>query len=326
MMSDETSGQYNDGNRAFLQAFLARGVLTLAEAKPVLAAIFTVHEDRETLPEDVTEADFNSYIAAANYAISPFDFEIRSTLSQIDRTRIFALVNTTSDPMTQLATTYNADEISYLKRILDAMFETFNTPRREIMAITSMQALQLNKVPTDRARRESQNGNATQGSSGQSLTMLQAEKMLKQLVAEGWFEKSVAGFYSLSPRALIELRGWLMETYNDVGEEDDEGGEPSQRIKTCFACKDIVTVGQRCSERSCPVRLHDICTQNFFRAQQATNCPQCKREWTGNNYVGERAVTTTEEYMRGRRRSGPAAQAQPSTQRVGESEDDEEEE
>jgi len=36
--------QYGDANRAFLQAFMARGSMTLKEAKPILAAIFTVQE------------------------------------------------------------------------------------------------------------------------------------------------------------------------------------------------------------------------------------------------------------------------------------------
>ena len=35
--------EYNDSNRAFLQAFIARSTLTLDEAKPVLAAILTAH-------------------------------------------------------------------------------------------------------------------------------------------------------------------------------------------------------------------------------------------------------------------------------------------
>lgn len=190
----------------------------------------------------MTERDFHAYITAANSAISPFDLEIRSTYDQTSRARIYALVNSTSDPITQLATTHSADEISYLKRVLDAMFETYNTPRHEIMAITSMQAVRLHKLPTEN-RRETQNGSATQGSAGQGLTMMQAEKMLKTLVEEGWFEKSRKGYYSLSPRALMELRGWLMETYNDVGDEDeDEEEERVVRVKLCFACKEIITV------------------------------------------------------------------------------------
>ena len=121
------------------------------------------------------------------------------------------------------------------------MFETNNTLRREIMAITSMQAVRLCKAPTDNSR-ETQNESTTQGTLGQSLTMVQAEKMLQSLVDEGWFEKSAKGFYSLSPRGLMELRGWLIETYNDPGDEDDEDDTSALKIKLCFACKEIITV------------------------------------------------------------------------------------
>lgn len=198
-------------------------------------------ERREILAEDITEADFQAYINAANTAISPFDFEIRSTYHQTSRKRIYALVNATEDPIIQLATSHTADEISYLKRVLDVMFETYNTSRQEIMAITSMEAVRLCKAPVETSR-ETQNGSATQGSAGQHLTMVQAEKMLKTLVEEGWFEKSARGFYSLSPRALMELRGWLLDTYNDMEDAEDDEEERSMRIKRCLACKEIITV------------------------------------------------------------------------------------
>jgi hypothetical protein len=41
-MSGFGNAPYDDSNRAFLQAFLARSTMTFEEAKPVLAAIFTV--------------------------------------------------------------------------------------------------------------------------------------------------------------------------------------------------------------------------------------------------------------------------------------------
>ena len=42
-MAEDGESQYNNCNRAFLQAFLARSILTLDEAKPILAAILTAH-------------------------------------------------------------------------------------------------------------------------------------------------------------------------------------------------------------------------------------------------------------------------------------------
>lgn len=44
---------YNDANRAFLQAFMARSSMTLEEAQPVLAAILSTHgrsSCEDTLP------------------------------------------------------------------------------------------------------------------------------------------------------------------------------------------------------------------------------------------------------------------------------------
>lgn len=37
------NSSYNDCNRAFLQAFMARSSMTLEEAQPVLAAIISAH-------------------------------------------------------------------------------------------------------------------------------------------------------------------------------------------------------------------------------------------------------------------------------------------
>ena len=121
------------------------------------------------------------------------------------------------------------------------MFETYNTKRQEVVAITSMQAMKLAKAPAEE-RRETQDGSNTQGSSAQGLTLMQAEKMLKTLVEEGWFEKSRGGYYTLSPRALMELRGWLMETYNDAGDEDEDLDDRVNRVKVCVACKEILTM------------------------------------------------------------------------------------
>ncbi|KAL6718221.1 hypothetical protein ACLMJK_004309 [Lecanora helva] len=295
-MAEAVDGEYNNSHRAFLQAFIARSTVTFEDAKPILAAILTANDRRETLAEDITQADFNAYISAANNAISPFDLEIRGTYHQMTRSRIYSIINTTSDPITQLATVHTADEISYLKRVLDAMFETYNTPRHEVMAITSMQAIKLHKAPMEDAR-QTQNGSETQGSAGQSLTMGQAEKMLKSLVEEGWFEKSQKGYYSLSPRALMELRGWLFETYNDVDEEEDEE-MTSKKIKQCFACKDIITT-------------------NFFRTQRTRKCPLCQSDWTGKDFVGERAAISSKPKSK---KSGSGARVRPQSPGMAEEE------
>ncbi|KAI9720155.1 MAG: hypothetical protein M1828_005801 [Chrysothrix sp. TS-e1954] len=315
-MDGEEQQVYDSSHRAFLQAFISRATLTFRQAKPILAAIFTIRDDREVLPGDVTESDFNSYVSSLNAAISSFDLEIRATFTQTTpRHHVFALVNTTSDPVTQLATTHTAEEIAFLQRVLDDMFEKYNTPTREVMGITSIQALQV-KNSRGRESRASGAGVDTQTSASSGLTGKEAERMLKSLVDEGWFEKH-RDHYTLSPRALIELRNWLITAYN----EPEEDGEPAvERIKLCYGCREIVTIGQRCPTRHCKTRLHDACTSSFFRTQGGQKrCPLCKADWTGEDVVGPEAAGSKRDSgrpngagdasnSRQRRTSGPAAQ------------------
>ncbi|KAI0902965.1 Nse1 non-SMC component of SMC5-6 complex-domain-containing protein [Ustulina deusta] len=297
---DELHDEYNDGNRAFLQAFLARGTMTFEESRHILAAIFRAQEDEAAGPNQITQEDFDSYVSAASAAVSPFDLEIRSTMHQTRKERIYAIVNTTSDPMTQLATLHSADEIAFVKRVIDAMFEKYNTPRIEALCLDEMQANKLRVPPRPENEDEDVENGETQNQAPKGLKSSEVETVMRSMVDEGWFERSRDGFYCLSPRALLELRSWLLESYNDPDAEGDEW----QRVKFCEACKDVVTIGQRCAERDCLIRLHDNCADAFFRTRRERACPKCKEEWTGRHFVGERAVTETEAYQRGRRRSG----------------------
>ncbi|CAG8904143.1 unnamed protein product [Penicillium salamii] len=193
---------YNDRNRAFLQAFMGRSTLTFEEAQPVLAAILSVGGERVD-PTDVTEDQFYAYLDAANRAISQFDLEIRSSLPQDPQAqedppqRVWALVNNTSDPLTQLATTYTADEVAFIKRLLDYMFLTNNTVRTEGMCVAQLQAVGLHKAPTTRPATDEPS--QTQSAASQSLTMTQAEKTIRNLIEEGWFQKSRKGYLTLTP-------------------------------------------------------------------------------------------------------------------------------
>ena len=200
------------------------------------------------------------------------DLEIRSTRSQHDRTQLYALVNTASDALTQLATTHSPDEIAFVKRVLDAMFETNNTRSKEVMAVTGMQAVRLAKAPGARGSvgGEGEGAAQTQGSGGHGLTIAQAERVMADMVAEGWFEKSRAGYSSLSPRALMELRGWLKDMYNEpAGEGEEEGeGEGLVRIRDCEACREIVTVV------SCCISCAYLCTPTYL-------CSLCPEAWLG---------------------------------------------
>lgn len=348
MDDDDSRPSYTNAHRALLQAFIANTTFTLPSVKPILAAIQTAHTQRDVLPGDIDEAELASYVSVINAATSQYDLEIRNTWTQPgqgtkygdathdeanggSRTKVYALVNTTSDTIAQLATTHTAEEMAFMSRVLDDMFDRYNTESgKEIMAITQMQAMRLNKPDAQGRGSRVSNISATstngadEGTQAQTqaqgLTLKQAESMLASMIGEGWLEKTGGrekAYYVLTPRALMELKGWLLETYNEPGDpeapsDDEDGDGPGrrgvERIKMCKACREIVTSGQRCADKRCSVRLHDACTGAMWRSQRGRReCPGCNREWQSGNYVGVRAAGVSLEDGRGnegRRGSG----------------------
>ncbi|KAL2264358.1 hypothetical protein VTK26DRAFT_5784 [Humicola hyalothermophila] len=316
---------YSDAHRAFLQAFMARGTLTFPEAQRLLAAIKSASTGEATDPQSITMTEFENFVRTAREAVEPLDFDIRNTRDQVrgGGPRVWAFVNAHSDPATQMSTTRSAEEVAYIKRLLDAMFETYNTPRMEVMAVDEGQALRVSRPA--RPRESGVAGNDEAEGDGDAATASQAANrglkhsevlsLLSSLVAEGWLEKSRDGFYSLTPRSLMELWGWLVATYNDP-DSDTEW----QRIKFCEACKEIVTYGQRCNDPDCVIRLHDICEEGFWRTRRDRTCPKCGTPWDGTHFVGERAITSRSGFQRGRGRRSRRSEA------AAEEEEDEDEE
>jgi len=131
-----------------------------------------------------------------------------------------------SDAFTQLATNHSPSEIAFMRELLAAIFESANTLHEEVYAVRSIDAINLCSVP------------------GVGLTRTQAENLLETFVQDGWLIRSRAGFVTLSERGLLELRDYLIETFNDVeGEEAEmEGHSQSACIKQCRACEEIVTM------------------------------------------------------------------------------------
>ncbi|KAL8285712.1 hypothetical protein RB601_006085 [Gaeumannomyces tritici] len=320
--------EWQDAHRAFLQALMARGSMTLDEARPVLASILNqIHDNPDPIASDELLAeDVEKFARLAREAVSPLDFDIRKLRHQRTKEPVWAFVNVTSDPSTQLATTHTADEISFVKRLLDAIFDTYNKPRLELMCLTEDQALKLSRPSPPRNGRVSLGTDNGEGPASQAtnkgLRHSEVLALLASLVAEGWLEKSRAGYYGLTPRALMELWAWMNETYNDP---DAEGNE-WQRIKHCEACKDVVTIGQRCARPECNVRLHDICEEAFWRSRRDRACPKCRSQWDGEHFVGERAVTALVASRQSNGRGVGARRSETVGPIAEEAEDDEEEE
>jgi hypothetical protein len=238
-------------------------------------------------------------IQTVNSKIAFFDYEIRSSRDQISKELVYALVNNSSDDLTQLATTFTASEIAYIRRVLDYIFDTNNTLIRQVMAIKHTDASQLarlskrNRQSQANGRQSQINGDAAEDTQAAAavdtgISITEADAVLDALVSSAFFQKSNMGYYSLAPRALIELRAYLKETYNEAADENEDGREVV-RIKDCEGCREIVTWGIRCNNRECGVRWHDACANSYYRGQRQKKCSRCKTDCTGDLFVGERA-------------------------------------
>lgn len=60
--------------------------------------------------------------------------------------------------------------------------------------------------------------------------------------------------------------------------------------------------------------------------QRSNVCPVCKTQWDGKSYVGERSITTSESYQKGKRRSNNRQPSEEQEQVENEAEQDDAEE
>jgi hypothetical protein len=112
------------------------------------------------------------------------------------------------------------------------MFETNNTPTREVMAIKHLDASQLARI--SRRNRQSQVANEDREIEGESQTdtgisIAEADVVLTSLVREGFFEKhgKDSVYYSLAPRALLRRR---ITTRMQLGSGIVRGAAKSSRL------------------------------------------------------------------------------------------------
>lgn len=354
---------YDDSNRAFLQALMAHGALTFQQAQQVLAPILNVKNGLEATAagasqteiqfmsaDDVTYETLRQYINQAKNALMPLDFDIRSATNEravsngggrgynSNDNRIWVLVSTDNDPKSHLAVLFTPRKLAFIHRLLDALFDTYNTPRIEALCITEQQALKLSRPPRTSARQSvganAEGAGAGAGADADGNAAASRDKGLKHsvvlsllasLVRQGWLSKSAQGFFALTTRALLELEPFLVDQYNEEA-AGTTAATTWQRIKYCAACRELITSGLRCATPTCTLRLHDHCEEAFWRTQARSagsnsnsrhRCPKCEAPWgkaedangevTGKlHFIGERAITSTDVYRRKKRQGRPS--------------------
>ncbi|KAJ3065299.1 Non-structural maintenance of chromosomes element 1 [Rhizoclosmatium hyalinum] len=194
----------------------------------------------------IQSANVRPVVAAANAALAHIDLVLAEAVHPLSGVKHFAVVNAAADDPAQLATAFSPAELALVKQIIKAIV----TNDDESFSIHSHDALRL--------------------ASPLKLKASDAERVLDSLVSNSWLTKENS-FLSLSLRALMELKAFLRDEFEDF-------------CLNCSVCKEIVTTHyERCSTATCPGRLHKFCAGVYFNAGNARKCPHegCGAAWEG---------------------------------------------
>ncbi|KAI8065978.1 Nse1 non-SMC component of SMC5-6 complex-domain-containing protein [Thamnidium elegans] len=202
-----------------------------------------------SLPNNV---EYEMFISEINKELVELDYALRICHDEREGEPYLTFVNAKQDPMTEDATTFKPAEISYCRELFDAIINADN----EDFAISATQALNLGSKITP-----------------VKLTQRESQELLNKLVQDKWIAFERKGVYYIDTRALAELQHYFREEYGEA-------------VKECTICLDIITMGESCSVRQCPVRIHKYCADKQFRNTPQPLCPQCGSRWSRDKVFG----------------------------------------
>ncbi|KAI8870330.1 hypothetical protein GQ42DRAFT_111168, partial [Ramicandelaber brevisporus] len=273
---------YNDCHRLFLQHCLAERVFTEPQLSALQRRCALAHfrNNQQEANEFVRNQPLSLFLDLINGKLDPLSLEFRSMPHQGTGQRIWALVNAKGDDeVSKLATEFTPTDLAYVRRVVGLIV----TAPNDALSVRSMLAIQA----------------GPNASGGGQLTQKDAQRILDQLVEDGWLEYSESGLYGLAPRMIMELQRYLKDD-EDYEDESGEGRRSRSKSKAlsrprraglpiCIACSEVTTYGQKCSNPLCMTYLHHFCAARYLNARVASaqvnstggaTCPQCTADWS----------------------------------------------
>lgn len=257
---------YTDVEKALLQYIISVGSVREESLAAIYGKLKACENERLAFIEGFTERRLDATIEQINDRLHLLGYEVTKTKSQDTQEINYVFVNTINDTPSKISTTHSPKEIEVIKKIIETIIVE---SEEESFVITSSDALKI-------CSRTAQLGPSD------------SERLLRELVNEGWLNRSHKGRYSLSIKALAELKRTLIDKYGLRSKDSLEG-----RITLCTGCNEIVTNGVGCFEEGCYVKFHSECQGLYFRAK-GTQCPNedCPVDWAKDTprAVGEKRL------------------------------------
>lgn len=227
--------RYGDAHRLLLQVFISKHLLSDKDAQMVYQKI------GQRLQLDLPDTGFSNFINLINDKLSPFFMQIRAGRGEDDGIKYWALVNTTEDEASKFATNFTAQEIEYIKKVIEAI----------VLSDGSASSTELINLSTDVSK---------------TLTVKAAEELLLRLKSSNWLTDK-KGMISLGPRAVIELGQYLEGKFKD-------------NIGDCQMCHTVVIMGDVCEHCSVKIHKYCAATKFQGLDADRRVCPACKGNWT----------------------------------------------
>lgn len=152
----------------------------------------------------------NAHVSAINYRISQHGFKVDKKTNEATGELTYIFVNTISDEVIKQNTDYSAKELEVIKHLVDGIMEN------EDLCMGRVNAQQTIALETGR-------------------TLGEASRFVELLVDLGWFNMTSDERLVLSPRAVAELKNYLISRYGVAS----DGG----KVFICKQCNEIVTMG-----------------------------------------------------------------------------------
>lgn len=226
----------NDTHRAFLQQMLQRTAIP----ESLVQRLYVLLHEQLLGKRDMDSSAYPEWISEMNGALQGLGLELASVICPVRNERTWALINNQPDQIAQLSNAY-PNSVDYIKQLIEAIVRA---PKRSFsISITDAMNLVEGKKKD-------------------------IEELLFLLQRQSWLIQPERGLLTLAPKLLLELKGYLLDTYPDD-------------IAECSLCHGLVTIGgTSCSNPECTCKLHSYCQDKYFAVSQTSrSCPLCKGAW-----------------------------------------------
>ncbi|ORX77700.1 hypothetical protein BCR32DRAFT_295471 [Anaeromyces robustus] len=237
----DSSQNRNYLNSLFIQAFMAKKILSIEETKTLYSKICDACE------VIYSDNSFENFMKEIHNTLIKIDFDIKRIQSKSDGHFFYIWINLINDDFTQLSTQYTQNEIVIFKRILELIMENYS----ENYQLSSTDAIrEISKLKY-------------------SFTKKDIEALLKRFQKDRWIMEK-EGKYSLDIRSIAELSEYIKK---NILNEDE--------LIECPICLDYIFSNvERCSNPDCDYYLHTYCLAiKFGKNSYSKRCPKCKELW-----------------------------------------------